>query len=146
VVRDVNLGSPYTFACPPHQHSYGVSYTWEGENKIQFKRNDRRGISPTNGDLFIMFVTQEDIDEINGLQGIKCTMSAANTFFQSGALTLTKPAGRNFTQKSDIALMHSNSQVSVHSFTVTATFFNPRRRVAFKLVVAVRGKIWSVGP
>ena len=122
-MKNVNLGSPFTFACPPHALSYGVSFTWEGENKIQFKRNERRGISPTNGDLFIMFVTQEDIDEINGLQGIKCTMSAANTYFSSGALTLAKPAGRHFTQKSNIALMHSNSQVSVHSFTVTPTFF-----------------------
>jgi len=68
-----------------------------------------------------MFVTQEDINEINGLQGIKCTMSAANTFYQSGALTLRKPPGtcRNFTQKSNIALMHLNSQVSVHSVIPT---------------------------
>jgi len=96
VVKDVNLGKPFNFACPPHKPSYGVSFTWEGKDKIQFKRNERRGISPINGDLFIMFVTQEDINEINGIQGIKCTMSGANTFYHSGALTLRKPAGRNF--------------------------------------------------
>ena len=49
-----------------------------------------------NGDLFIMFVTQEDINEINEREGIRCTMSAANTFYSSNALTLRKPAGRNF--------------------------------------------------
>jgi len=99
VVRDVNLGSPFTFACPPHRPSYGASFTWEGKDKILFKRNERRAISPATGDLFIMFVTQADIDEIRGLQGIRCTMSAANTFYMSGALTLRKPAGKlNFTQ------------------------------------------------
>jgi len=92
VVKDVNLGSPFSFACPPHRPSYGVEFTWEGKGKIRFKRNERRAISPVNGDLFIMFVTQEDIDEISSLLGIKCTMSAANTFYSSGALTLRKPA------------------------------------------------------
>ena len=100
VVNDVNLGSPFSFACPPHRPSYGVEFTWEGENKIRFKRNERRAISPVTGDLFIMFVTQEDIDEISSLLGIKCTISAANTYYYSGALTLRKPAGTlNFTQR-----------------------------------------------
>jgi len=99
VVKDVNLGSPFAFACPPHRPGYGVSFTWEGKGKIPFKRNERRAISPATGDLFIMFVTQEDINEISELQGIRCTMSAANTFYMSGALTLRKPAGKlNFTQ------------------------------------------------
>lgn len=86
----VDLGSPFSHACPARQPSYGVSYSWEGREMIQFDRNERRGISPSTGDLSIMFVTQEDVDEINGLGGIKCTMSAANTFYSSGALTLKK--------------------------------------------------------
>ena len=125
VVRDVNLGSPFNFACPSHKPSYGVSFTWEGKGKIRFKRNERRGISPDNGDLFIMFVTQDDIDEINGIQGIKCTMSAANTFWQSGALTLRKPAGRNFNthKKFKNAFMHLILEVFVLSCTINPTLY-----------------------
>lgn len=86
--KRVDLGSPFSLACPAHGHSYGASYSWEGKNMIQFERNERRGISPSTGKLFIAFVTQEDIDDIAGLGGIRCTISAANTFYSSGALTL----------------------------------------------------------
>ena len=91
--RQVDLGSPQSFPCPAHQPSYGVSFTWIGKDQIQFKRNDRRGIAP-NGDLFIMYVLPEDVLEINGLEGIKCTMSGANTFYSGGSLTLTTPQGK----------------------------------------------------
>ena len=90
VEKVVDLGSPFSYACPARQPSFGVSFSWVGRNMIQVERNERLGISPSTGDLSIMFVTQEDIDEINGLDGIKCTMSAANTFYSSGALTLKK--------------------------------------------------------
>ena len=90
VEKVVDLGSPFSYACPAHQPSYGISFSWQGRDMIQLERTERRGIWPSTGDLFIMFVTEEDIDEINGLGGIKCTMSAANTFYSSGALTLKK--------------------------------------------------------
>lgn len=86
----VDLGLPFSFACPAHGQSYGASYSWEGRNMIQFNRNQRRGITPSSGKLFIAFVTQEDIDEIATLGGIRCTVSAANTFYSSGVLTLKK--------------------------------------------------------
>ena len=38
-----------------------------------------------------MYVTPEDITRISDLGGIQCTMSGANTFYSSGALTLTTP-------------------------------------------------------
>ena len=37
-----------------------------------------------------MFVTQKDIDEIASLHGIRCTITGADTIFQSGTLMLTK--------------------------------------------------------
>ena len=85
---DVTLGTSHDFSCPAHEPSYGISYTWIGKDQIQFKRNEWRAIAP-NGDLFLMFVTQDDVNEINGLGGISCTISAANTYYSSGALTLT---------------------------------------------------------
>lgn len=90
VEKVVDLGALFSYACPARQPSFGVGFSWVGRDMIQIERNERRGISPSTGDLSIMFVTQEDIDEINELGGIKCTMSAANTFYSSGALTLKK--------------------------------------------------------
>ena len=86
----VDLGSPFSYACPAHQPSYGAIIAWEGNNNIQFKRSDTRAIVPFTGDLFIVYVTEKDIDDINGLGGIRCTMYAANTFYSSGALTVRK--------------------------------------------------------
>ena len=84
----VKLGDTLIFDCPAHQPSYGVSYSWEGNDySSQFKRNERRAISQ-NGKLFIMNVTEADVDEINGEGGIKCKMSAANRFATSGRLAL----------------------------------------------------------
>lgn len=92
----VDLGLPFSFACPAHGQRYGASYSWEGQNMIQFSRNQRRGIIPSSGKLLIAFVTQEDIDQIATLGGIRCTVSAANTFYSSGVLTLKKRMPRRY--------------------------------------------------
>ena len=68
-----------------------------------------------------MFVEKEDIDEINEREGIRCTMSGANTYYPSGALTLRK-SGKNLTyEKSENPLMHSNSLVIVLSCVINPT-------------------------
>ena len=92
----VDLGLPFSFACPAHGQRYGATYSWEGQNMIQFSRNQRRGIIPSSGKLLIAFVTQEDIDQIATLGGIRCTVSAANTFYSSGVLTLKKRMPRRY--------------------------------------------------
>ncbi|XP_068715039.1 fibronectin type III domain-containing protein-like isoform X4 [Montipora foliosa] len=88
----VNLGQPFDFDCPPHGPSSGVSFTWTSASKKKFKipfaRSERVAIDPSNGALHIMYITPEDIARISDLGGIQCTMSGANTFYSSGALTL----------------------------------------------------------
>jgi len=66
VVMKVNLGDPFTFDCPPRKHSYGVVFSWgnaDGTGHYTFARNDRRSIS-SDGTLFITYLTQQDIDDI----------------------------------------------------------------------------------
>ena len=94
VVQSVYLGEEFSYACPKHSPSYGVSYSWIGKSnnqKIQFKRNERRAITQT-GHLFIMFVTEDDLKELEGYenQGIHCEISAAKRFETSSLLKLTK--------------------------------------------------------
>ena len=89
---EVNLGEPFSYDCPPHGHSYGVVYSWgnsDGSAHHTFARNERRSIS-SNGTLFIMHLTQEDIDEIDSYKGIRCIISGANSFQRSGTLRLGK--------------------------------------------------------
>ena len=94
VVQSVDLGEEFSYACPQHSPSYGVSYSWMGKSnnqKIQFKGNERRAITQT-GHLFIMFVTEDDLKELEGYQnqGIHCEISAAKRFETSSLLKLTK--------------------------------------------------------
>ena len=94
VVQSVDLGEEFSYACPQHSPSYGVSYSWVGKNarlNIQFKRNERRAITQS-GQLFIMFVTEDDLKELeeNENQGIRCQISAAKRFEPSSLLKLTK--------------------------------------------------------
>ena len=94
VVHSVDLGEEFSYACPQHSPSYGVSYSWMGKSnnqKIQFKGNERRAITQT-GHLFIMFVTEDDLKELEGYedQGIHCEISAAKRFEASSLLKLTK--------------------------------------------------------
>ena len=97
----VDLGQEISINCPQHSASYGVSYSWQGKINtvdIQFKRNDRRAISQT-GQLLIMFVTQQDIDDFAEYdsQGIRCFITGANRFESSGILKLKKKnAGKFF--------------------------------------------------
>ena len=90
----VDLGQPLQIPCPPHGDSYGAVYTWSGGENIEFPRNDRRAISAT-GELFIMYVTEEDIKLAEQLKGISCTMTGANTIYKSGPITLQKRTGNN---------------------------------------------------
>ena len=94
VVQSVDLGEEFSYACPQHSPSYGVSYSWIGKSNnqnIQFKRNERRAITQT-GHLFIMFVTEEDFKELEGYQNqaIHCDISAPKRFESSSLLKLTK--------------------------------------------------------
>ena len=99
--ESVDLGQEISIACPQHSPSYGVIYSWQGKINtvdVLFKRNDRRAISQT-GQLLIMYVTQEDIDDFEEYdsQGIRCFMTGANRFESSGILKLKKKnAGKFF--------------------------------------------------
>jgi len=90
----VDLGQNFSYYCPQHSPSFGISYSWKekvSERDIQFKRNDRRAITPT-GQLLIMYVTQQDLDDFEEYdsKGIRCFMTAANRFESSGLLKLKK--------------------------------------------------------
>ena len=92
--QSVDLGDEFSYACPQHAPSYGVSYSWVGKSAgsdIQFKRNERRAITQS-GHLFIMFVTEDDFTDLEGYEnkGIRCKISGANRFEKSGLLTLKK--------------------------------------------------------
>ena len=113
----VDLGEPLQIPCPAHGASYGAVYTWSGGENIKFPRNDRRAISAT-GELFIMFVTEDDIKLTEQLKGISCTMTGANTIFKSGPLTLKKRAGNN--------LLHCVL------YCLTVGHFRPQRRCCFR--------------
>ena len=94
--EDVRLGQPLVMDCPDHSPNYGVTYSWEGfKNKVQLDRNERRAISPT-GRLVITSITQEDINFIENQRGIRCKISAINTYFESGVLTLNKGKNESF--------------------------------------------------
>ena len=91
-VVNVTLGKPFVYDCPPHEYSYGVVFSWgnsDSNGRHTFARNDRRSIS-SNGTLFITSLTQEDINEIESYKGIKCIITGANSFRESGTLRLKK--------------------------------------------------------
>ena len=96
----VDLGEEFSYNCPQHSASYGVSYSWQGKINnvdIRFKRNDRRAISQT-GQLLIMYITQQDLDDFAEYdsQGIRCFMTGANRFESSGILKLKKKTAGKF--------------------------------------------------
>ncbi|XP_068759670.1 fibronectin type III domain-containing protein-like [Montipora capricornis] len=100
ITRQVQLGRPFNFSCPPHGPSYGVSFTWTSKKELNipcnshpFARSERIAIDPSNGNLHIMYVTPQDITHIRDLGGIQCKISGANTFYSSGPLTLTTQQG-----------------------------------------------------
>ena len=87
ITRTISLGEQFSYACPPHGPNYGAVYQWANKQNQQFKRDDHIAVSP-DGKLFIMYVTQQDVNTITGLKGIGCTVVAANTIYYSGLLTL----------------------------------------------------------
>ena len=94
VEQSVDLGDEFSYACPQHAPSYGVSYSWTGKiagSRIQFQGNERRAITQS-GQLFMMFVTEDDLKELEEYenQGIHCEISAAKRFETSSLLKLTK--------------------------------------------------------
>ena len=89
VVEKVDLGQSFQFRCPQHTAGFGARYSWLKRWGNQLLRNERRGISP-DGTLFITYVTQGDIDDIDESQGIKCRMTAGNSYQDSGTLKLEK--------------------------------------------------------
>lgn len=90
VVEKVDLGQSFQFRCPQHTPGFGASFSWlKNKWETPFSRDERRGISP-DGTLFITYVTQEDIDDIDESQGISCRMTAGNSYENSGTLKLEK--------------------------------------------------------
>ena len=90
----VHLGQPQRIPCPAHGVSPGAVFTWTGADNIGFERTLRIAILP-DGTLFIMFVTEKDINLIKQLNGISCTMTGANTMYRSGPVTLEILPGNN---------------------------------------------------
>ena len=88
--RSVKLGEPLNVACPPRRPSFGVTFTWTSKEDhfIQFPISNRVAIDPSTGNLHIMYITQEDVSNFTKLEGIRCSISAANTYYLSGTLTL----------------------------------------------------------
>jgi len=90
VVKKVDLGQSFKFRCPKHESFYGAVFDWTHYRwNTRFSRDERRGISPA-GTLFITYVTQKDIDDINETQGIRCRVTGGNYFQMSGTLKLEK--------------------------------------------------------
>jgi len=90
VVVKVVLGQSFQFRCPPHRAGFGAFYNWlTNKWDTHFSRDERRGIS-LDGTLFITYVTQEDIDDIEESHGIKCRMTGGNSYQTSGTLKLEK--------------------------------------------------------
>ena len=94
--KTANLGQPFDVNCPTHGPSFGVSFAWTSKDttlNVPFPRSDRVAINPLTGSMHIMYVTPEDIKKIEEFQGIRCSISGANTFYRSGPLTLQIPQG-----------------------------------------------------
>ena len=94
--KTANLGQPFDVNCPAHGPSFGVSFAWTSKDttlNVPFPRSDRVAINPVTGSMHIMYVTPEDIKKIEEFQGIRCSISGANTFYRSGPLTLQIPQG-----------------------------------------------------
>ena len=92
VVQKVDLGQPFIYQCPDHKPSFGAVYSWEsrvGDQNVQFSRDEHLGISP-NGGLYIMYVTQDDIDVWRDRNGIRCRITGANRYYESGTLKIEK--------------------------------------------------------
>ena len=85
--KTVDLGQPLQIPCPPHGYSPLAIYTWQSEKTEIFPKDAHIAITP-DGELVIMYVTAKDIDDIDQLKGIACTITGANTYYQGGLVTL----------------------------------------------------------
>ena len=94
ITMTVHLGQPQRIPCPAHGVSPGAVFTWTGADNIGFEITLRIAMLP-DGTLFIMFVTEKDINLIKQLNGISCTMTGANTMYRSGPVTLEILPGNN---------------------------------------------------
>ena len=108
----VDLGQSVRIPCPAHGASYGAVYSWSGDENLEFPINARRAISAA-GELFIMYVTQEDITKIEQLKGISCTITGANTIYKSRRITLVK-SGNN--------LLHNTLYRGIHAEVIVYIF------------------------
>ena len=83
---DVTRGKPVTLVCPPRvKEGFGVQYSWlkttRDESQV-FQANQRRATTP-EGNMHIMYVTEDDINFIQNLTGIQCRVLAAGTYEDS---------------------------------------------------------------
>ena len=86
----IKLGDPLNIPCPPHQANNLAVYTWTDPNRLQFSRDSHVAISPETGELFFMYVTLDDVKKITTeAKGIACTVTGANSIFQSGFVKLS---------------------------------------------------------
>ena len=82
-VVQVTRGKPVTLTCPSRkEEGFGAQYSWlktVGENSQVFQANERRAITP-EGNMHIMYVTEDDIKFIQNLNGIQCRVLAAGSY------------------------------------------------------------------
>jgi len=79
-VGPVTLGKPIEIHCPNHEPSYSVAYRWGGFSSADsdvfrpFTEDERVAVTP-EGTLVIMFVTINDVQQVNSTGGIFCEMA-----------------------------------------------------------------------
>ena len=85
-VVDVTRGKPVTLVCPPREkEGFGAQYSWHyraGRSSEVFLVNKRRAITP-EGNIHIMYVTEDDIKFIKNVKGIQCRILAAGSYEDS---------------------------------------------------------------
>lgn len=79
-VAPVTLGKPIEIPCPKREPSYGVTYRWGGFRSADpdvfrpFPEDERTAVTP-EGTFVIMFVTINDVQQVNSTRGIFCEMA-----------------------------------------------------------------------
>ena len=108
-VKTVNLGQPFSLPCPAHTPGFGIVYKWESRDRENvFDRSPSRGITE-DGTLYIMFMTADDIKQIEDYKGIKCVISAANVFYSSGVFEVRKPDASQIGKELPMKLQLNNT-------------------------------------
>ena len=79
---DVTRGKPVTLVCPPREkEGFGAQYSWQKKTGV-FQSDKRKSITP-EGNMHIMYVTEEDINFIQSVQGIQCRVLADGSYQDS---------------------------------------------------------------